>query len=1308
MSYSNCCVQTTKESESLMSKKNNIIRIYVEKKSEYAFEEERIFEELKKTFNVTGLKNVRIFNRYDIDGVDHTTFEKVKCGIFSENPIDDVFEEKMPKEVVSNKTGNIWENLIIPLEYLPGQYDQRADSAMQCIKLVNPEIDSIVKYTKIIFLAGMIEDEHIKSIKEYFINPVDSQEAKMGKPTTLEMETLPLQDIKIWEGFINKTDKELKAFRERQGFAMSDEDIKHVLNYFLMEEKRNPTETELRVIDTYWSDHCRHTTFNAEIVEMEFDNEKYSDIVNNAFQEYLSVRKKVYDEVPKPISLMDVATIGAKYLKKEKKVSDIDESEEINACSIKIKAEIDGKEEDWLIMFKNETHNHPTEIEPFGGAATCLGGAIRDPLSGRAYVYQAMRVTGAGDPTKSISETVKGKLPQSKICKEATKGYSSYGNQIGLATGLVDEIYHEGYVAKRMEVGAVMAAVPSSHVNRVRPEEGDIVVLLGGRTGRDGVGGATGSSKEHTEGSILECSAEVQKGNPPVERNLQRMFRRKEVSVLIKRCNDFGAGGVSVAVGELADSLHIYLDKVPKKYDGLTGTELAISESQERMAIVIDEKNKDLIYKYANEENIEATEIAKITDSGRMVMEWRGKEIFNISRKFLDSNGARQTAKVKIEQQKFHEDKYQEFIKCNNETVLEKSNKIEKSNVSSQESSIFEILSDINCCSKRGLIENFDSTIGAGTVVMPLGGENQLTPAIGMVAKLPLISGKTDNVTIMTYGFDPYLSEISPFHGGYYAVIDSVTKIVALGGKYKEARLSLQNYFEKLGEDPAKWGKPMAAQLGALKAQIALETPAIGGKDSMSGTFNDINVPPTLISFAVATGKGSNTVTNEFKKPDSKIIMVSPTKGEDGLLDLEEYKKLMTKVSNMIEKEQVLASNTISYGGIACAIVKMSAGNNIGAKINDIPFEKMIDPEYGSLILEISKELKIDSIFEKSEYIEVGKTTKEEKIFFFENGEIKEYRIDDLVKIWSEKLKDIYPTDVNFSSKNKENSVEKINETKKSLLEANVNIRTVKPKIIIPTFPGTNCEIDTMRAFEAAGGDARIEIIKNLSTETLLRSIESLSNRINESQIIMLPGGFSGGDEPDGSAKFITAIFNNEMIREATINLLDRGGLILGICNGFQALIKLGLLTEGKITLQNENSPTLTHNKIGRHMSKLVRTRIVNNHSPWLRKVNIEDIHTVAISHGEGRFVANPDVINSLISKGQIATQYVDLKGNPSMDIDVNPNYSTMAIEGITSEDGRIFGKMGHSERIGDNLYKNIPGNYDQQIFKSGIEFLRK
>ncbi len=1255
-----------------------IKRIFVEKKPGFNVEAQGILRELKGNLGMKKIENVRVFNRYDISHVDEDTFAKAITGIFSEAPIDFVYEENMPIELETAFNEGLHKNILVAVEYLPGQYDQRADSACQCIKLINPSLDPIVKFARVFYIEGEISENQKSAILDFLINPVDSRQATIEKPETLDMITSVPESVKTWEGFIKMSDEELRSFRTEQGFAMSIEDLKHIHTYFAKEEKRDPSETELKVIDTYWSDHCRHTTFFTELNAIFFDETKYSQIVKSAFDDYLKIRNEVYSAKKKKVSLMDMGTIGAKYIKMNGIVTDIDESEEINACSIKVKADVNGKEEDWLVMFKNETHNHPTEIEPFGGAATCLGGAIRDPLSGRSYVYQAMRVTGSADPRTPISKTIPGKLPQSKITKEAARGYSSYGNQIGLATGQVDEIYHPGYVAKRMEVGAVIGAAPAANVVREKPCPGDIVVLLGGRTGRDGVGGATGSSKEHTEESTMDCSSEVQKGNPPVERNIQRMFRRNEVSTLIKRCNDFGAGGVSVAVGELADSLHINLDAVPKKYDGLDGTELAISESQERMAVVIEKENLKKFIAFADEENLEATVVAEITDNGRVVMEWRGERILDISREFLETNGASQEARVKVKQP----DNY---------------------GATQEIKTMEEAIENLNCCSKKGLIENFDSTIGAGSVLMPLGGKYQLTPAVGMAAKLPVLEGDTNTATMMTYGFDPFLSEKSPFHGAYYAVIDSVTKLVAMGGKYQDARLSFQEYFEKLGNDEEKWAKPMAALLGALKVQIGLGLPSIGGKDSMSGTFNDISVPPTLISFAVATGKADNIISPEFKKANNHIVFIEPKKTQDGLQSFESFKKIMNRVSSLIEEKKVLSANTINHGGIFISVIKMAVGNRVGAQILGLAEEKLVSPSYGGLVLEIDGNEDLNKILENIPYIPIGKTTSAESVVIMQGASQKKYTMKEILKRWTKPLEGTFPTK---TSPIENEELEIIPEAKVAKLEAPA-IKVAKPKIIIPAFPGTNCEMDSKRAFDQAGGEGKIEIIRNLTEEGLNASIESFAKAIKESQIIMIPGGFSGGDEPDGSAKFITAIFRNPIIKEATMDLLDnRGGMMIGICNGFQALIKLGLVTEGKIIDQSEEAPTLTYNKIGRHVSHLTRTRIINNHSPWLRGTEVGDIHTIPISHGEGRFVASPKELEKLIERGQIATQYVGIDGIPSMDINVNPNFSDMAIEGITSVDGRILGKMGHSERIGKNLYKNVLGEKDQKIFRSGIEFL--
>ncbi len=1251
-------------------------RIYVEKKKGFDVEAEALFNDVKENLHIDGLSGVRILNRYDMDGIDDATYEAAKYTVFAEPAIDIVYEETMPEDAGSA--------VFFAVEYLPGQYDQRADSAAQCIKLMNTEAEAVVKFARTIVLEGDIDGKDLEAIKKYCVNPVDSQIAAMEKPDDLAMETVPPEDVPVIDGFRTMTESALEGYRKEMGFAMSTADIAFVQQYYRDEERRDPTLTELKVIDTYWSDHCRHTTFNTTLRDVGFDDSPYGRLVAQAFAQYLDMRKEVYGAKEKNLCLMDMACIGAKYLKKYGKVNDLDESEEINACSIKVKARIDGKEEDWLVMFKNETHNHPTEIEPFGGAATCLGGAIRDPLSGRVYVYQAMRVTGAADPRRPIEETINGKLPQRKITREAAQGYSSYGNQIGLATGLVDEVYHENYVAKRMEIGAVVGASPADHVIRKTPQKGDIIVLVGGRTGRDGCGGATGSSKEHTEESILQCGAEVQKGNPPVERNIQRLFRRKEVANLIKRCNDFGAGGVSVAIGELADGLDINLDLVPKKYEGLDGTELAISESQERMAVVIDADRAEEFIGYADEENLEATIVATVTDTNRVRMYWREKCILDISRDFLNTNGAQQFAKAFAADPKF---------------VAQSSGDL--SDILKENRTREQLLTDLNCCSKKGLTEMFDSTIGAATVLMPLGGRYQLSPAAGMAAKLPVTRGETDTATIMSYGFDPELAMRSPFHGALYAVVDSVTKIAAMGGDYRNIRLTFQEYFEKLGEEPQRWGKPMAALLGALRVQKELEIPAIGGKDSMSGTFMDIDVPPTLASFAITTIDAGEVLSTEFKYAGSHLVAVTAPIDKDGVIDFDIYRNNLLKIRELAARGKILAADAIGRGGLYMTLVRMAVGNRIGV---DVKVEgDILSPMFGSLVIEIPAGERIDRLMSGSVYTVLGSTTAGRNITV--NGKSED--IKELTKRWQEPLEGVFPVRTpDFRDSSDDTPVEQ-----PVYIQRNTSgpaVRIAKPRVVIPAFPGTNCEMDSARAFRKAGAEADIHIIRNQTTAQLEESIRQLEQKIRSSQIIMIPGGFSGGDEPDGSAKFITAVFRNPGISDAVSDLLEnRDGLMLGICNGFQALIKLGLVPEGKIVDGTENSPTLTYNKIGRHASCLVRTGITSVKSPWLAGVNVGDVFTIPVSHGEGRFIASGDVLEKLKANGQIATQYVDFDGNPSMDIAFNPNGSVMAIEGITSPDGRVLGKMGHSERIGHNVYKNVLGDKDQKIFESGVKYFK-
>ena len=1270
-------------------------RIYVEKQKGFDIEAQGLYEDLKENLYLSGLDAVRVINRYDIERIDDATYEAAKYTVFAEPAIDMIFDETVPVDAGSH---------FFAVEYLPGQYDQRADSAAQCIKLMNVSSDATVRFARLIVLTGSISDGELTAIKNYCINPVDSHEAGLDKPDKLEMQTVVPENVKTIRGFIRMSDAEIKAFREEQCFAMSREDLKFVREYFALEEERDPTMTELKVIDTYWSDHCRHTTFLTKINSVSFGEGTYPELVKNAFQEYLNIRNEVYGSREKDMSLMDMAVIGAKYLKKKGLLEDLDESEEINACSIKVKAVVDGKEEDWLVMFKNETHNHPTEIEPFGGAATCLGGAIRDPLSGRVYVYQAMRVTGSGDPRKSLKDTLPGKLPQRIITKGAAKGYSSYGNQIGLSTGQVAEIYDEGYVAKRMEIGAVIGAAPASHVYRDRPEKGDYIVLIGGRTGRDGCGGATGSSKGHTLESILTCGAEVQKGNPPVERNLQRLFRREEAAKLIKRCNDFGAGGVSVAIGELADGIDVNLDLVPKKYEGLDGTELAISESQERMAAVVSEKDYKQFIKYTEEENLEAVAVARVTDKARFRMFWRGKCILDLSRDFLNTNGVKQEIDIAVTEKD---------IFSNMEAGDPGHTKQEgrKENNKGNKSAVDGYLSDLNCCSQKGLIEMFDSTIGAATVLMPLGGKYQLSPAAGMAAKLPVTHGDTDTATLMAYGFDPKLSSAAPFHGALYAVVDSVTKIAAMGGDYSKVRLTFQEYFERLGQDPQRWAKPFAALLGALKAQAELGLPAIGGKDSMSGSFMDLDVPPTLVSFAVGTADANEVVSTEWKRTDSTLIYITADQNENQIIDFRQYHANMKRVRELALNGKILSANTVGTGGVFVSLVKMAVGNKIGAELTHLTERELRTPDYGALILEIAENENIGELMKDAKYKVIGKTSDCRKLVIRtiddEGGPARcpvEFTLNDILEKWTGPLEGVFPTKRKALSARDGEQPEAFSYSIRSNYAP--AIKLAKPRVFIPAFPGTNCETDSKRAFERAGALADILVLRNLKQAELIESIDEMVEKIKNSQIIMIPGGFSGGDEPDGSAKFITAVFRNPAVREAVEDLLqNRNGLMLGICNGFQALIKLGLVPYGTITEPDPANPTLTYNRIGRHASCLVRTRIASVKSPWLANTEVGDIHTIPVSHGEGRFIATGEVLDRLIQNGQIATQYVDLDGRPSMEAAYNPNESMLAVEGIISPDGRVFGKMAHSERIGKNLYKNVTGNNDQKIFEAGTAY---
>lgn len=1228
-----------------------VYRIYVEKKKGLANEAKSLLGDIKAFLGIEGIEDVRVVNCYDAENIDAELFDYCKKTVFSEPQLDDIYD--------SMDFGNA---VVFAVEYLPGQFDQRADSAAQCIQLISQQEKPLVKTMKIYALYGNLSEADVAKIKKYVINPVEAREASIEKPETLVVNYDIPTEVAVLEGFNDLDEEGLKKFIADNGLAMDFGDIAFVQDYF-KGEKRNPTITEIKVIDTYWSDHCRHTTFLTTIDSVEFEDK----LVKAAYDEYMADREAIDDK--KPICLMDIATVAVKVLGKEGKLEKLDKSEEINACSIKMDVEVDGKTEKWLLMFKNETHNHPTEIEPFGGAATCIGGAIRDPLSGRSYVYGAMRLTGAGDPLKPVNETIEGKLPQRKIVTTAAAGYSSYGNQIGLATGIVDEIYHPGYVAKRMEVGAVIAAAPIENVRRERPVDSDIVILLGGRTGRDGCGGATGSSKAHDVKSLESCGAEVQKGNAPEERKLQRLFRNPEAAQMIKRCNDFGAGGVSVAIGELADGLEINLNAVLKKYEGLDGTELAISESQERMAVVVAKEDVEKFLSLAEAENLEASVVAEVKENPRLIIKWNGKDIVNISREFLDTNGAEKHTTVKntapVEWEKDTSGAFPEIY-----TVLAK---------------------NLNICSKRGLSERFDSTIGAGGVLMPFGGKYQMTPVQAMVQKVPVLNGETTTCSLMSWGFNPYISERSPYHGAYLAVVESVSKLIACGAEFKDVYLSFQEYFERLGDDPEKWGKPFASLLGAYKAQKELGIAAIGGKDSMSGTFEHIHVPPTLISFAVTTSDIKYIVSNEFKEAGRKVVLLKPKTDENGLPVTESLKEVYGEVSRLVAEGKVNSAYTLGFGGVAEAILKMAMGNMIGFRFESIiPKSLIFEYNYGGFVLELKDDTNIG--------ITLGYTTADEVI---------DYKCDtvllkNLINDYEEKLESVYSC--NIPSENKQ--IPKF-DYKASSYPMPV-IKTAKPRVLIPVFPGTNCEYDSAKAVERAGAEAEIFVINNLTPQGVTESVKKFADKVKQSQIIFIPGGFSGGDEPDGSGKFITAFFRNGAVKEEVTKLLEeRDGLMCGICNGFQALIKLGLVPYGKIIDTDENCPTLTFNTIGRHQSKIVRTRIASNKSPWLMNTKVDEVYNVPISHGEGRFLASDEVILNLARNGQIATQYVDLSGNPTDDIRYNPNNSAFAIEGITSPDGRVIGKMGHSERWNEGLYKNVPGNYDIGMFKSAVEYYK-
>ena len=1227
-----------------------VYRVYVEKKKELANEAKSLLNEIRNLVGIKELTDVRLYNRYDVENIEKHLFDYAVGTVFSEPQLDIVTYDK-PTEY----------DTIFAVEYLPGQFDQRADSAAQCIQIISRGERPTVRTARVYCLFGQLSEEQIATIKKYVINPVESREASLETLDTLKVSYDIPTEVAVLNGFIDYDEAELEDFINRYGLAMDIDDIRFCRDYFRT-EKRDPTITEIRMIDTYWSDHCRHTTFLTTIDSVRFDD----SLLQNAYNEYIAVRRKLGRT--KPVNLMDIATIATRYLKAEGKLPKLDESEEINACTVKIKVNVEGEEQDWLLLFKNETHNHPTEIEPFGGAATCIGGAIRDPLSGRSYVYAAMRVTGAADPRKPVSETLEGKLPQRKIVTTAAAGYSSYGNQIGLATGQVDEIYHDGYVAKRMEIGAVIAAAPAENVRREVPCDGDIIILLGGRTGRDGCGGATGSSKSHTLASLESCGAEVQKGNAPEERKLQRLFRNPEASKLIKRCNDFGAGGVSVAIGELADGVNINLNAVPKKYEGLDGTELAISESQERMAVVVERKDAARFVELASKENLEATVVAEVTKLPRLVMHWNGKVIVDLSRDFLNSNGAEKHIDIVTKAPK-------DFAKKTEGTFTERMNAL---------------ATDLNVCSKRGLSERFDSTIGAGTVMMPFGGKNQSTPSQVMVNKISVEVADTDTCSYMAWGYNPFISENSPYHGAYLAVVESVSKMIAGGASFEDVYLTFQEYFEKPKKESSRWGKPMAALLGAFMAQKELGIASIGGKDSMSGTFENIDVPPTLVSFAVTTGKTDEVVTPEFKKAGSKVYWLTPEYSEDGLPVADSLIALYNKVRALVEEGKVLSAYTPTYGGVAEAVMKMSFGNDIGFKYADgVALDDVFAYNYGSFIIETDAEL--DEML-------LGATTQSNTITY--GSETVD--MGALYADYENVLEKVFPT----------NAAEAEDEIPVYSFECDTRapsvIKCSKPKVLIPVFPGTNCEYDSAKAFARAGADAQIFVINNLSSKGISDSVEEFARLAAQSQIIFVPGGFSGGDEPDGSGKFITAFFRNGVIKEEVNKLLKvRGGLMCGICNGFQAIIKLGLVPYGEIIDTNASCPTLTFNSIGRHQSRIVRTRIASNMSPWLAKAKVGDVYNVPISHGEGRFLASDELIAQLASNGQIATQYVDLSGKPTSSILYNPNNSCAAIEGITSPDGHVFGKMGHSERFSDGLYKNVEGNYDMLMFESAVEYFK-
>ncbi len=1250
---------------------SGVKRVYVEKKPEFAVQAKDLLHEVESYLGIKTITNVRVLNRYDVENLSEETFERACNGVFAEPPVDILYHETF--EIAEGSR-------VFSVEYLPGQFDQRADSAVQCVQFIKEDEQPVIKTATTYVIEGEITEEEFAAVKNHCINPVDSRETGAEKPETLVTVFDESEDVKIFDGFKDMPEAELKELYDSLGLAMTFKDFLHIQKYFHEEEKRDPSMTEIRVLDTYWSDHCRHTTFSTELKDITFGEGDYKEPIVNAYKKYISDHSEIFKgREDKFVCLMDLALMAMRKLKREGKLNDQEESDEINACSIVVPVIVDGVEEEWLVNFKNETHNHPTEIEPFGGAATCLGGAIRDPLSGRTYVYQAMRVTGAADPTVSVNETLKGKLPQKKLVTEAAHGYSSYGNQIGLATGAVKEIYHPDYVAKRMEIGAVLGAAPRRAVIRETSDPGDIIILLGGRTGRDGCGGATGSSKVHTEESIETCGAEVQKGNPPTERKIQRLFRREEVSKLIKKCNDFGAGGVSVAIGELADGLRVDLDKVPKKYAGLDGTEIAISESQERMAVVVDAKDAETFLAYAKEENLEATEVAVVTESPRLVLVWRGKEIVNISRAFLDTNGAHQETSVAVD------------IPNRADSILV------RNEVEDVRAKWLETLSDLNVCSQKGLVERFDGSIGAGSVFMPHGGKYQMTETQAMVAKLPVLTGKCDTVTMMSYGFDPYLSSWSPYHGAVYAVLESVAKIVANGGDYSKIRLTFQEYFRRMTEDPSRWSQPFAALLGAYDVQLGLGLPSIGGKDSMSGTFQDIDVPPTLVSFAVDVAVQKDIITPELKAAGNKLVWLHIDTDE---FDLPVYEKVMEQYGKFredIQNGNIVSAYALDRHGIAAAVSKMAFGNGMGVKIeSNVDKRDLFAPMFGDIVAEVPAD-KVSALAIK--YTVIGEVTEKNTI---EYGDMT-IGLEEAVSTWKAPLESVFPS---VSGATKPESIEeKLFDTDHIYI---CNHKIAQPTVFIPVFPGTNCEYDSAKAFERAGAKTIVKVFKNLDAADIRDSVAEFEKTIAQCQMIMFPGGFSAGDEPDGSAKFFATAFQNAKLKEAVEKLLnERDGLVLGVCNGFQTLIKLGLVPYGKICGQTEGSPTLTYNTIGRHISKMVYTKVVTNKSPWLQGAELGGVYTNPASHGEGRFVASDEVLKELFANGQVATQYCDLDGNITMDEEWNPNGSYMAIEGITSPDGRVLGKMAHSERRGDSVAINIYGEQDLKIFESGVKYFK-